>query len=131
MVYLTEERLGYGFGLLGGVLLLLGALVALTMGAVSLVSGSLHAALNAWSETVVLAVVGGLAIFFAFLGHQSWRDRPTSAGLLLVVVAFLGALALGFGGNVVALVGVLFVGLGGLLYLIEPMRRAAHVVVTA
>lgn len=123
---LTEERVGYGLGLLGGILFLLGALVALLTGTVDLVGGRISVALNALSETLLLVVFGGLALFFSFLGHRSWRDRPVSAGLLLVVVAFLGAVTLGLGPNVLALIGALLVVLAGVLYLVEPMKRAAH-----
>ena len=125
MVDLSEERVGYGFGLIGGLLFLIGALVALMAGTLELVGGRIAVGLNAVSTTVLLAVFGVLAIFFARLGHRGWSDRPVSAGLLLIVVALLGALTVGLGANVLALVGAVFVLLGGLLYLVEPAKRAA------
>lgn len=131
MSNLTEERVAYGLGLLGGVLFLLGALVAFAVSTVDLLSGRTLGALGAGSETLLLGVFGALAIFFAYLGHSPWRDRPAAAGLLLIVIAFLAATVIGLLPNVLALIGAVLTALSGVLLLVEPMRRAAHVVVTA
>jgi hypothetical protein len=127
----TEERVGFSFGLLGGVIFFLAALVALALGMVDLVAGGTVGALNAWSEAVLLVVVGGLTLFFSYLGHTSWRTRSFSSGLLLVVVALVGAVVIGLGANLVALIGVIFTALAGILYLIEPTRRFASTAVAA
>ena len=126
MVDWTEERLGFGFGWLGGVLLLVGALLALVVGLFDLATARFPGALGAWSETVLLAVLGALAILFTEMGHRAWRDRPGSAGVLLVVVGVLGWAMLGFRPDLVALIGALFAALAGVLYLIPPMSRAFH-----
>jgi hypothetical protein len=131
MADLTERTVGYGFGLLGGLLMLLGAFVAMALGIVDLAGARPLAALAAWSETVILIVVGGLALFFAYMGQHAWKERSITSGLLLVVLAAIGWTVLGFGGNVIALVGALFVLLGGVLFLIEPTRRVIHTVATA
>jgi hypothetical protein len=131
MVELTERRLGYGFGLLGGGLILVGALLSFVVGTVDLVVRQPYGALGALSGAVILLVVGGLALFFAYLGHGAWRDRPLASGILLVLLAGIGWLVLGLGANVVALVGALFVFLAGVLYLIEPTRHAISTAVAS
>jgi hypothetical protein len=131
MVELTERKLGYGFGLLGGALFLLGALVSIAVGTLDLVIRHPFGALGAMSEAVVLLVVGGLALLFAYLGHRAWSDRPLVSGVLLVLLAGIGWAALGFGDNVIALVGALFVFLAGVLFLIEPTRHAVATAVAS
>lgn len=131
MVELTERRLGYGFGLLGGGLILVGALLSFVVGTVDLVVRHPFGAFGALSGAVILLVVGGLALFFAYLGHGAWRDRPLASGILLVLLAGIGWLVLGLGANVVALVGALFVFLAGVLYLIEPTRHAISTAVAS
>ena len=128
MADLTERRLGYAFALGGGLLIMLGALIALAVGSVDLVLGRPFALLDALSEAVVLFVVGGLSVFFAYLGRHGWSDRPVTSGVLLIVLAVVGWSVLELGGNVVALIGAVFVLLAGVLYLIGP---AKHVVTTA
>lgn len=131
MAELTEQRLGYGFGLLGGALIVLGGLVSLAFGAADLLTGRPYGALNAMSGAVVLFVVGALSAFFAWLGHRAWSSRPLASGVLLVVMAFLGWLIVGVGADVLALIGTLFVFLAGVLYVLEPAKRAASAVVSA
>jgi hypothetical protein len=131
MVELTERRLGYGFGLLGGGLILVGALLSFVVGAVDLVARYPYGAIGMLTGAVILLVIGGLALFFAYLGHGAWSSRPLASGILLVLLAAIGWLVLGLGTNVVALVGALFVFLAGVLYLIEPTRHAISTVVAS
>jgi hypothetical protein len=131
MVELTERRLGFGFGLLGGVMILLGALVSVVVGTVDLVARHPYGALGAVSAALILAVVGGLALFFAYLGHREWSGRPLATGILLVVVAVIGWAVLGLAGNVITLIGVIFVLLAGVLFLIEPTRNAVSTAVAS
>ena len=131
MLNLTERRLGYGFGLLGGSLILLGALVSLLVGVVDLALGRPLVALDSESVALVLFVVGGLAMFFAWLTSHEWNDRTLAGGVLLVVLSFVGWAFLGLGANVLALIGALFVLLSGVLFLVEPAKKAATAMVTA
>ncbi len=119
-----EQRLGYGFGLLGGILIGLGGLISFVLGISDMVSGRSIGALNAESEAIVLFVVGGLAAFFAWLGHRDWSTRPLASGVLLVALAIVGWLVVGVGASLLALVGSLFVFLAGVLYLLEPAKKA-------
>jgi hypothetical protein len=131
MTDLTERRLGFGFGLLGGALIALGGLVSLVAGAADMIVGHTFAAASAGSLAIVLFVVGGLALLFSWLGHRNWKDRPLVSGVMLVVIAAIGWGVLGFGANLIALIGAIFVFLSGMLYLVEPVRREVHAVATA
>jgi len=131
MSNLTEKRLGYGFGLLGGGLILLGSLVSILVGVVDLAIGRPFGALNSATLAVVLFVVGGLVLFFTWLARRDWNDRPIASGVMLVVLSVVGWAFLGLGENVISLVGALFAFVAGVLYLVEPAKRAATSVVTA
>ena len=124
MAEITEQRLGFGFGLLGGLLFALGGLVSLLLGTADLILGRPIGALNAASEGVLLLVIGGLALLFSWLGHRSWTSRPITSGVLLVLVAVIGWVVVGIGSSLLGLIGSLFVFLAGVLYLLEPAQRA-------
>lgn len=123
MTELTERRLGWGFGITGAVLVGLGGLLALLTAAFNLVGSHWGRAAFWGSTAVALFVLAGLAFFFAYLGYRSWSDRPVVCGVILVLLAVVGWIALGLGANVLALVGGLFVFLAGVLYLVEPAIR--------
>jgi hypothetical protein len=120
----TERTMGHLFGLVGGLLIALGGLVAVAFGFADLVLGRLFSGAGALGEAVVLFVVGGLVLLFAHFGEHAWKERPMATGMMLVVLAVIGWAVLGLGGNVVALVGGIFALLAGVLYLIEPAHRA-------
>ena len=125
-----ERAMGHLFGLVGGLLILLGGLAAVVFGFVDLAVGHAFGAAGALGEAVVLFVVGALVVLFAHLGEHGWKDRPVVTGVLLVVLAAVGWAALGFGANLLALVGGIFALLAGVLYLIEPAQHAVTKVVT-
>jgi hypothetical protein len=127
----TERAIGHLFGLIGGLLIALGGLVALALGFTDLVLGRLFGGAGALGEAVVLFVVGGLVLLFAHLGEHAWKERPIATGAMLVVLAVIGWAVLGLDGNVVALVGGIFALLAGVLYLIEPAQHAATKIATA
>jgi hypothetical protein len=128
---LTERKLGWGFGLLGGVLLVAAAIVGALIGTFDLVTGRLNGALNAGAESVLLLAVGALALLFSYLAYRPWRDHPITAGILLVVVAAIGWGVLGLGGSVIALLGALCVFLAGLLFLLQPALSGVKSLATA
>ncbi len=119
----TEQRLGYGFGLLGGGLIVLVGVVTLFFGAYDVVGGRGIAALGNFSAAVLEFAVGGLAVFFAWLGRHDWASRPLASGVLLLVMAVAGAVVLGLGASRFMLVGALFIFLAGVLYLLEPAKQ--------
>lgn len=128
---LTERKLGWGFGLLGGLLIVAGAVVSAVVGTLDLAMGRFTGAFGAGSVAVLLFVVGALALFFAYLAHRTWSDRPIVAGVLLVVIAAIGWGVTGFGGSLLALLGALFVFLAGLLFLLQPALSSVKTLATA
>jgi hypothetical protein len=127
----SEERIGFLLGILGGLMFVLGAILAFVTGSIDLVTGRLVVGLSVGTESFLLAVLGVLSGLFAYLGYRAWRARPFSAALMLLIVAVIGAMSSGPGAAGLPLVGAVLVGLAGILYLIEPMKRAAHYVATA
>ncbi len=128
---LTERSLGWGFGLLGGLLIVVAAFVSALVGTIDLVAGRPMGALGAGSEAIILFVVGVLALFFSYLAYRPWKDRPLTAGVLLAILAIVGWAVLGLGGSVLALVGALFVLLSGLLFLVQPAASGARHLLTS
>ncbi|MCI4364788.1 MAG: hypothetical protein L3K10_01805 [Thermoplasmata archaeon] len=122
-----ERAMGHLFGLVGGLLILLGGVVAATFGVADLVLGRFAGAAADLGATIVLLVVGSLVLVFAHLADRQWKERPLTSGVLLVVLPLIGWAVLGLGTNVVALVGGILVVLAGVLYLIEPTEHAALV----
>jgi CHASE2 domain-containing sensor protein len=131
MAELTEQRLGYGFGLLGGALIGIAGLVSLSVGTADLLLGRPLIAVGDAGNAVVLFVVGGLAMFFAWLSRHDWSTRPFASGVLLAVLAVVGWAIVGIDSSLLALIGSLFAFLAGVMFLIEPTRRAAASVVSA
>jgi hypothetical protein len=127
---LTERSLGWGFGLLGGLLFLAGALVAFIAGSVDLAFGHTLSAVGNGTAAVVLLALGALALLFSFLAHGRWKGHPLTPGILLVVTGAIGWGFLGFG-NVLALVGALFVFLAGLLFLIPSAVSGVRTLASA
>jgi len=124
MESLTERALGHLFGLIGGALIIVGGVVAASVGIGDMILGRALSAAGALGEATVLAVVGVLVLLFAYLGEHEWRDRPVASGVLLALLALIGWGTLGLGGSVLALVGGIFALLAGALYLIGPTQRA-------
>jgi hypothetical protein len=120
----TERTMGHLFGLIGGLLIVVGGLVAAAFGIADLIVGHTLAGAGAVAEAIVLFVVGALVLLFAHMGEHAWRDRAFASGVMLVILAIVGWAVLGLGSNVVALIGGIFALLAGVLYLIEPTRRA-------
>ena len=117
----TERNLAYGFGLVGGILILAAALVAGIVAAVNYASTSGHPfPAGPITGAVILFVLGGLVLFFVYLGQKTWRDRPIATGVVLVVLAAVTWGVMGLGANVIALIGAILVLVAGILYLIEP-----------
>lgn len=117
----TERTLAFGFGLLGGLLFLVAALVSFGVGMADTLLGRWSGAVDAGSAAVLLAVVGGLALFFAYLGHREWSNRPIVTGAALVAVAVIGWVTLAAGVDLLTVLAAIFVFLAGLLTLASPI----------
>ncbi len=131
MADLTERKLGWGFGLLGAGLLGVAGVLSLVLALVNAAGGHAILAMSSITEALLLFVVGGLALFFAYLGHGPWSGQPIASGVLLLVVAAVGWGVLGLGANVIALIGALFVFLAGVLYLVGPAVQGVKHLATA
>ncbi len=131
MAEMTEQRLGYGFGLVGGALIALAGVVSLVVAAIVAVAGHPFGAASAAGGAIVLFVVGGLAMFFAWLARHDWSGRPFASGVLLVLLAIVGWVVVGLDASLLALVGSLFVFLAGVLFLIEPAKKVVTHAATA
>ena len=125
MAPITEGRLAYVFGLAGGALILLGSLATLIFGMMELVVGHPMGWLASTGTAFVLLVVGGLAMFLAYLAQHDWSARPMTSGIVLAALAVVSWAFLGLGANVVTVVGALLVFLAGLLLAIAPVRAFA------
>ena len=116
----TERNLAFGFGLGGGVLMIAAAIVSAITAGINYANGHTNVT-TAVTATVVLFVIGGLVLLFAYLGQKAWRDRPIATGVVLVVLAAVGWGLLGLGANAIALVGAILALVAGILFLIEPV----------
>ena len=113
-----DRRLALIFGVLAAVLLVLDAVLRFFLGVVLLASGRAHAAVGSVGGAVVFLVVGLIVGFFAVLGRTRDADRSLAAGLVLIVLALVGWLALGFGGSLLAILAAIFALISGILFLV-------------
>jgi len=106
------------FGVLGAILLIVAAAADFIGGFVLLAFGSGGHALGAWGRSVIDIVMALLVGLFSVFGRSGDRERTLAAGVVLVVLAFVGWFALGLAGEILALVGVLFALIAGILFLV-------------
>ena len=107
------------FGILAALLLVIAGAISFIGGFVSLALGSGSHALGDWGRSVLFVVVGLIVGFFAVLGHSGDRDRTMAAGIVLVVLAVVGWLGLGFAWGFLSLVAALLCLISGILYLVS------------
>ena len=120
----TDNRgLAFLFGILGAILLILVGVVDFVGGFVFLALGNGAHALGSWDRSAIYVVVGIVAALFAGVGHSGSHDRALGAGVILVVLAVVGWLGLGFGGDLLALLAALFFLISGILYLVSSQVR--------
>jgi len=113
-----DRRIGFLFGVLGAVLFVLSGLLRLVSGAVVLALGHGVRAVGDWDHAVLLIGVGLIVGVFALMGRGRARDSSVMAGVILVVIALVGWLALGFAGGLLSLLGLVCVLIGGLVFLL-------------
>ena len=115
-----NRGLAFLFGVLSAIFFIIAAAVNFIGGFVFLIAfGSGGHALGAWGRSVIDVVVALMVGLFTVLGRSSDHDRTLAAGIILVVLAFIGWFALGLTGEILALVGVLFALIAGILYLVS------------
>lgn len=112
-----ERRLAMIFGFAGALLLVLEGLLELLTGVVLVAVGHGLRALASWEHAFVVILVGVIVGFFASYGRSRTGDRSVAAGVVLLVIALLGWLALGLTGGLLGLLGTLLVVISGVLFL--------------
>lgn len=114
----TDRGIATVLGLVGAVLFGFEGFLDLLRGVIYLAVGHGVRAFGPWDEALLLIVVAILVALFSVLGGSRRSDRALLAGVVLVVIAIVGWLALGFGTGVLALLGSVFVLLGGVVFLV-------------
>jgi hypothetical protein len=113
-----DRRLGMIFGVIAALLLVVAALVRFLVGVAFLATGRGFAALGSEAEAVVFLVVGLVIGFFAISGRSRGTDRSLAVGVILVVLALAGWLALSFGSSLLAILAAVFTLIAGILFLV-------------
>jgi amino acid transporter len=112
------RTLGYVLGLLGGLLITIGSLLALVPAVSDLLSSRVTAVPGSLILTFVVFVIGVLALVVARRGRHFWTPRRTlTSGLLMIALAVIALLLTGLGGGLLVLVGAALVLFAGILYL--------------
>ncbi len=114
----TDHRVASLFGLLGAALLIVQGILDLASGVVYLAVGHGGRAFGSLDESLILIVVGFIVAFFAAVGRTRGEERSIGTGVVLVVLALVGWLILGFGGNVLGLLGTILILISGVVYLL-------------
>ncbi len=118
MTAYEDRRIAFIFGILSAVLLLLAALLSFIVGVAFLITRSFHPAIGSIGDSIIELVVALLIGFFAFLGRNRGSDRSLTAGVVLVVLALVGWLALGFGGSILGILALVLALISGVLFLV-------------
>jgi hypothetical protein len=114
-----DRRIAALCGLLGAVLIALDGLLDLARGVFYLAAGHGLHAYQPFDQALIFLVVGLIVALFAALGGLGRNGREVVAGVVLIVIALAGWLALGFGSGVLAILGGLLVLIGGVVFLVS------------
>jgi len=115
----SDRYIGAVFGILGAVLLFVEAILDLVRGVVYLAFGHGVRAFGPFDQAIVLLVIGAIVAVFSMLGGSRREDRGVLAGAVLVVLALVGWLLLGFGTGVLALLASILVLIAGIVFLVS------------
>jgi hypothetical protein len=113
-----DRRIAFILGILAAILLLISALLHFVVGVGLLVTSGARLGVGSIGSSVVDVVVALLIGFFSVLGRAPGHDRSVAAGVVLVVLAVVGWLALGFGGELFALLASVLALIAGVLFLV-------------
>jgi hypothetical protein len=121
---MRERVVGAILGFLGGLFLIIQAIVDFLVDLALLVVN--HSVVRGEAGTLGLipAVFAVLIWVFAFLGASSRRGLELTSGVVLVVLAVVGALVAGFPGPVLWLLAIVFTLLSGVVFLVGQASRA-------
>jgi hypothetical protein len=113
-----DRRLALIFGVIAAVLLVVDAILRFLVGVVFLATGRELAALGSVNEAVIFLVLGLVIGFFSVMGRSRSADSSLAVGVILVVLALVGWLALGFAGSLLAILAAVFTLIAGILFLV-------------
>lgn len=115
----SDRRIAALCGLLGAALIALDGLLDLVRSVFYVVVGRGVHALLPLDQALIFFVVGLIVAVFSVLGGFRREGRATVAGAVLIVLAVVGWLALGFGSGVLAILGTLLVLVAGVVFLVS------------
>jgi hypothetical protein len=113
-----DRWLAVAFGLIGAVLLIVDAVIRFFVGIIFLAIGREFQGLGSVGASVIFLVVGLVIGFFAILGRARPGGRSMAVGAVLVVLALVGFLFLGFSSGVLAILAGVFTLISGILFLV-------------
>jgi hypothetical protein len=112
-----DRRIAFVLGAIAAILLLVDALLHFIAGIALLITGATHPGVGSIGSSVIEIVVALLIGAFAYFGRTRGGDRSVAAGVVLIVLAIVGWLALGFGGSLLALLAAILALVAGVLFL--------------
>jgi hypothetical protein len=116
---MTNNRsIGFLFGILGGIFIILEGLVDFVRSAFYLALGHPLFAWVVFSASVLFVILGIVLAGFALLGRSRGKERAVACGVVMVVLALLGIVILGFANGILGLLGAIFVLIGGIFYIL-------------
>jgi hypothetical protein len=113
-----DRHLAVIFGLIAAVLLVVGSILRFFLGVVFLATGHAFLGLGSVASSVIFLVVGLLIGFFAILGRARQTDQSIAVGIVLVILAIVGWLFLGFSSSLLAVIAGVFALIAGILFLV-------------
>ncbi len=116
-----DRNLGFLFGALGAVILIVAGVINFFGGFVflALALGLGGPALGALTRSVIYVVFGIIIGLFTLIGRSGGNDRTFTAGVVLIVLAIVGWFDLGLANGLLALLAALFALIAGILYLLS------------
>ncbi|HKN06973.1 MAG TPA: hypothetical protein VJ021_05160 [Thermoplasmata archaeon] len=114
-----DRNLGFLFGALGAVILIVAGVINFFGGFVFLALGLGGPALGALTRSVIYVVFGIIIGLFTLIGRSGGNDRTFTAGVVLIVLAVVGWFGLGLANGLLALLAALFALIAGILYLLS------------
>jgi hypothetical protein len=106
------------FGFVGAAFLVVEALLDLVRGVVYLAVGHGLRSFGPFDQAVVFLVLAVVVVLFSILGAARGRDRAVMSGAVLIVLALVGWLFVGFGSGVLALLAGIFILIAGVVFLV-------------
>jgi|SRR5271170_1441671 len=115
----SNRSLGFVFGILGAVLIVLEGILDFLRSAIFLAVGHPFLAWDEFTASLLFVVLGIVLGLFVALGRARDRDRALASGVVLVVLAILGIFVLGQANGLLGLLGTIFILIAGLLYIFD------------